>query len=149
MVVGLLVVATVPRLLNRAIKPDKIYPLYGIRYSVHRAIVTLTNNRSFKILFGDSSSIVHYLRYLGYRLPDVEQTGSNFGTHLKHENPYLSSVGSGTMVADGFRSSMPTTPARPFACPERRSDHTTSWGTSSPIRRKARRATTASSRRRP
>ncbi len=102
MLVGLLVVATLPRLLNRAIKPDKIYPLYGIRYSVHRAIVTFTNNRSFKILFGDSSSIVHYLRYLGYRLPDVEQTGSNFGTHLKHENPYLSSVGRGTMVADGL-----------------------------------------------
>ena len=44
----------------------------------------------------------HYLRYLGYRLPGVEQTGSNFGTQLKHENPYLSSVGSGTMVADGL-----------------------------------------------
>ncbi len=102
MLVGLLVVATVPRLLNLAIKPDKIYPLYGIHYSVHRAIVGMTNNRVFKTLFGDSSSIVHYLRYLGYRLPDVEQTGSNFGTQLKHENPYLSSVGSGTMVADGL-----------------------------------------------
>jgi non-ribosomal peptide synthetase-like protein len=102
MLVGLLVVATVPRLLNLAIKPDKTYRLYGIYYSVHRAIVGITNNRSFKTLFGDSSSIVHYLRYLGYQLPEVEQTGSNFGTQLKHENPYLSSVGSGTMVADGL-----------------------------------------------
>jgi non-ribosomal peptide synthetase-like protein len=102
MLVGLLVVATIPRLLNRAIKPDKIYPLYSLHYSIHRVITGLTNNRSFKILFGDSSSIVHYLRYLGYQLPDVEQTGSNFGTQLKHENPYLSSVGSGTMVADGL-----------------------------------------------
>ena len=102
MLFGLLIVATVPRLLNLAIKPDKIYPLYGIHYSVQRAIVGLTNNRVFKTLFGDSSSIVHYLRYLGYRLPDVEQTGSNFGTQLKHENPYLSSVGRGTMVADGL-----------------------------------------------
>jgi non-ribosomal peptide synthetase-like protein len=102
MLVGLLVVAIVPRLLNLAMKPDTTYRLYGIHYSVHRAIVSLTNNRAFKTLFGDSSSIVHYLRYLGYRLPDVEQTGSNFGTHLKHENPYLSTVGSGTMVADGL-----------------------------------------------
>jgi non-ribosomal peptide synthetase-like protein len=102
MLVGLVVLATFPRLLNLAIKPDKLYRLYGIHYSVHRVIVGMTNNRAFKTLFGDSSAIVHYLRYLGYRLPDVEQTGSNFGTHLKHENPYLSSVGSGTMVADGL-----------------------------------------------
>ncbi len=61
MLFGLLIVATVPRLLNLAIKPDKIYPLYGIHYSVQRAIVGLTNNRVFKTLFGDSSSIVHYL----------------------------------------------------------------------------------------
>ena len=102
LLVGLLVVATVPRLLNHAIKPDKIYRLYGVHYAVHRAIVGTTNNRFFKTLFGDSSSIVHYLRYLGYRLPQVEQTGSNFGTQLKHDNPYLSTVGSGTMVADGL-----------------------------------------------
>jgi non-ribosomal peptide synthetase-like protein len=100
--VGLLVVATVPRVLNLALKPDKIYRLYGVHYAVHKAIVGMTNNRFFKTLFGDSSSIVHYLRYLGYRLPGVEQTGSNFGTMLKHDNPYLSSVGSGTMVADGL-----------------------------------------------
>lgn len=53
-------------------------------------------------LFGDSSCIVHYLRYLGYDLSRIEQTGSNFGTEVKHETPYLSSVGSGTMVADGL-----------------------------------------------
>ena len=62
----------------------------------------MTNNRFFKTLFGDSSYIVHYLRCLGYDLSQVEQTGSNFGTMLKHDNPYLSSVGSGTMVADGL-----------------------------------------------
>ena len=31
-------VVTVPRLLNLAIKPDKVYRLYGFHYSVHRAI---------------------------------------------------------------------------------------------------------------
>ncbi len=102
MLFGLLVVATVPRLLNHAIKPNKVYRLYGLHYAAHRAIVSTSNNRFFKILFGDSSSIVQYLRYLGYRLPQVQQTGSNFGTQLKHDNPYLTTVGSGTMVADGL-----------------------------------------------
>ncbi|MET7921633.1 Pls/PosA family non-ribosomal peptide synthetase [Streptomyces avermitilis] len=100
--VGLLAVGTVPRLLNRAIKPGKVYPLYGFHYGIHRAIALITNRKFFATLFGDSSGIVHYLRYLGYDLSRIEQTGSNFGTEVKHENPYLSSVGTGTMVADGL-----------------------------------------------
>src|SRR3954453_8287848 len=32
----------------------------------------------------------------------IQQTGSNFGTMVTHESPYLSSIGSGTMVADGL-----------------------------------------------
>ncbi|MFD9220125.1 Pls/PosA family non-ribosomal peptide synthetase [Streptomyces sp. NPDC060064] len=99
---GLLVVGTVPRVLNLAIKADKAYPLYGFHYGIQRAIALMTNRKFFATLFGDSSSIVHYLRYLGYDLSRVEQTGSNFGTEVKHESPYLSSVGSGTMVADGL-----------------------------------------------
>ena len=77
--VGLLVVFTVPRVLNLFIKPDKVYPLYGFHYSVHRAITRLTNIKFQTALFGDSSYIVHYLRSLGYNLGRVEQTGSNFG----------------------------------------------------------------------
>src|SRR5882757_7768915 len=53
-------------------------------------------------IFGDSSAIVGYLRWIGYKLAPVTQTGSNFGTEVAHENPYLSHVGSGTMVADGL-----------------------------------------------
>ncbi|MFE4992510.1 Pls/PosA family non-ribosomal peptide synthetase [Streptomyces mirabilis] len=99
---ALLVVGTVPRLLSRALKPGKVYPLYGFHYGIQRAIVVMTNRKSLTTLFGDSSGIVHYLRYLGYDLSRVEQTGSNFGTELQHENPYLSSVGTGTMIADGL-----------------------------------------------
>ncbi|MDT0458867.1 phosphopantetheine-binding protein [Streptomyces sp. DSM 41527] len=99
---GLLLLTTVPRLLNRTITPGKVYPLYGFHYGVHRAITFMTNRRSLMRLFGDSSCIVHYLRCLGYDLSRIEQTGSNFGTEVKHETPYLSSVGSGTMVADGL-----------------------------------------------
>lgn len=84
---GLLVVGIVPRVLNRAIKPGKVYPLYGFHYGVQRAIALMTNRKSFNTLFGDSSGIVHYLRYLGYDLSRIEQTGSNFGTEVQHENP--------------------------------------------------------------
>ncbi|NUS83468.1 MAG: peptide synthetase [Streptomyces sp.] len=101
-VVGLAVVCTVPRLLNLFIKPDKVYPLYGFHYAAHRAIAGMTNLKFFTWFFGDSSYIVHYLRALGYDLSRVEQTGSNFGTEVRHETPYLVSVGSGTMVADGL-----------------------------------------------
>ncbi len=100
--IGLLFVATVPRLLNLFIKPDKVYPLYGFHDRVHRAITRMTGIKFFTHLFGDSSYIVHYLRWLGYDLSEVEQTGSNFGTEVGHETPYLSSIGAGTMVADGL-----------------------------------------------
>ncbi|MBT2388767.1 peptide synthetase [Streptomyces sp. ISL-1] len=101
-IVGLAVLFTVPRLLSAMVEPDKVYPLYGFHYSTHRAIARMTNIKFFAWLFGDSSYIVHYLRGLGYDLSHVEQTGSNFGTEVQHETPYLSSVGSGTMVADGL-----------------------------------------------
>lgn len=99
---GLLLVAVVPRLLNLMLRPDRVYRLYGFHYSVHRAVRMLTNVKFFNTIFGDSSSIVHYLRWIGYRLTAVEQTGSNFGTQVKHESPFQSTVGSGTMVADGL-----------------------------------------------
>ena len=100
--VGFAIAFIVPRLLNLAIKPDKVYPLYGFHYAVHRAIVRMTNRKFFNWLFGDSSYIVHYLHCLGYDLSQAEQTGANFGTEIQHETPYLSSVGRGTMVCDGL-----------------------------------------------
>ncbi|MFH9004795.1 Pls/PosA family non-ribosomal peptide synthetase [Streptomyces afghaniensis] len=99
---ALLVLATVPRLLGLLVRPGRTYPLFGFHYSVHRTIALMTNRKSLTRLFGDSSCIVHYLRWIGYRLTPVEQTGSNFGTAVKHESPYLSRVGTGTMVADGL-----------------------------------------------
>lgn len=101
-IVGLVFVFTVPRLLNHAIKPDKVYPLYGFHYALHRAITVMTNIKFFNRLFGDSSYILNYLRGLGYNLSYAEQTGANFGSELQHETPFLSSVGQGTMVCDGL-----------------------------------------------
>ncbi|MCE3556050.1 phosphopantetheine-binding protein [Pseudonocardia sp. RS11V-5] len=99
---GLLVVFTVPRLLAPFVRPDRVYPVHGWRYSLHRTITRLTNIRLFVYLFGDSSFIVGYLYVLGYRLGKVEQTGSNFGSNLNQETPFLTSVGRGTVVADGL-----------------------------------------------
>ncbi|MFF0968917.1 Pls/PosA family non-ribosomal peptide synthetase [Streptomyces sp. NPDC003703] len=101
-VLGVLALCTVPRLLRRLVRPDRVYPLYGFHYAAHRMMATFTNIRFFTWLFGDSSYIVPYLRGIGYDLSRVEQTGSNFGTEVQHQSPFLVSVGSGTMVADGL-----------------------------------------------
>ncbi|MFG2786396.1 Pls/PosA family non-ribosomal peptide synthetase [Streptomyces sp. NPDC048419] len=102
LVLGFAAVSVLPRLLSALLRPDRVYPLYGFHYSLQRTVARMTNIKFFKWLCGDSSYIVHYLRSIGYDLSHVEQTGSNFGTEVQHETPYLVSVGSGTMVADGL-----------------------------------------------
>lgn len=99
---GLLAVVTVPRVLNRLIEPDTVYPLYGLRYAAHRVIAGLGRLRFFPLLFGDSSYIVPFLSGIGVHLAPVVQTGSNFGSEVRTSNPFLTTVGSGTMVADGL-----------------------------------------------
>ena len=101
-VVGLLLMVAVPRVLDPLIKPDTVYPLYGFHDVVHRTIARLGTMKFFTFLFGDSSYIVHYLQWVGYRLSPVVQTGSNFGIEVMHAHPSLCAVGSGTMVADGL-----------------------------------------------
>jgi non-ribosomal peptide synthetase-like protein len=101
--VGLLAVGTVPRALGLFSKPDTVYPLYGFHYGVHRVMARVGRLEFFPLLFGDSSYIVHYLSWIGYRLSPVVQSGSNFGSEVTTSNPVLTSVGSGTMVADGLR----------------------------------------------
>jgi non-ribosomal peptide synthetase-like protein len=100
--IGLVFVVTVPRLLSAFIKPSAVYPLFGFRDRIHRAIVRMTGSRFFTHLFGDSSYITSYLRWLGYDQGEIVQTGSNFGLDVRQENPYMCIIGSGTMVADGL-----------------------------------------------
>jgi non-ribosomal peptide synthetase-like protein len=102
LLIGFVIVMTVPRLLNLAIRPDKVYRLYGFHYGIHRWIVRLTNAKVLSNLVGDTSWIVYYLRGIGYNLGKIIQTGANFGGNVKHESPYLSSIGTGTMVADAL-----------------------------------------------
>ncbi|WP_284691158.1 phosphopantetheine-binding protein, partial [Arthrobacter ipis] len=99
-VLTLVAVTTLPRVLNLALKPDTVYPLFGVRDAAARAVTRLTNSHMLQQLFGDSSYIVNYVQAIGYKLGKVQQTGSNMGTVFKHDNPFLSSIGTGTMIAD-------------------------------------------------
>jgi non-ribosomal peptide synthetase-like protein len=100
-IMGLLLITTVPRVLQPALKPDTVYPMFGLRHAAERAVARLTNSRFLPALFGDSSYVVHFVRAIGYHQPQVQQTGSNLGTMFKHDNPYLTEIGTGTMIADG------------------------------------------------
>jgi non-ribosomal peptide synthetase-like protein len=100
--VGLVIVGPAGRLLSRLLKPGRVYPLYGFRYTVLRAVTRISNIKFFNELFGDSSAIAGYLGYLGYRLKPLHQTGSNFGMEVKHDVPTLNVIGTGTLVSDGL-----------------------------------------------
>ncbi|MGI9404434.1 MAG: Pls/PosA family non-ribosomal peptide synthetase [Hyphomicrobium sp.] len=102
LLIGLLIIGLVPRLLMPFLARDKTYVLYGAHYVIYRAIAWLSNSPVHNLLFGDSNYIVTYFRWVGYRLIAVVQTGSNFGCSQRHDNPFLCSVGSGTMVSDGL-----------------------------------------------
>jgi non-ribosomal peptide synthetase-like protein len=102
LIAGLIVAGTVPRLLTPLLTPGRAYPLFGFHFTVQRLVSRWSNLNPFNLLFGDSVLITGYLRWLGYRLGRVEQTGSNFGTTFHHEIPALSVVGTGTMVSDGL-----------------------------------------------
>ena len=102
LVLGLLVMATIPRMLALLVRPNRVYRLYGSAYWALRTITRMTNSKFGTRVTGDSSYIVGYLRAIGYRFHKVEQTGSNFGTAVVHDSPFLCHVGSGTVVADGL-----------------------------------------------
>ena len=102
MVLGWLFVMTVPRFLNLFLTPGKVYPLYGMHHRISHSITRMTNVKFFTQLFGNSAYSVYYLRRLGYHVFRIKQTGSNFGDEVAHENPYLCSVGRGTVIADGL-----------------------------------------------
>ncbi len=99
---GCFFMVALPHVARLFVRPDKVYPLYGFHDALRRAVARLGQMKFFTFLFGDSSYIVPYLQWLGYRLSPVVQTGSNFGIEETHADPLLCSVGSGTMIADGL-----------------------------------------------
>jgi non-ribosomal peptide synthetase-like protein len=102
LLLGLGAVYVVPRLCNLFLEPGRDYPLYGVHYWLQRVVSASSNSQFFNLLFGDSSFIVSYMRFVGWKLNEVEQTGSNFGTNQRHDNPFLCEVGNYTMVSDGI-----------------------------------------------
>ena len=144
--IGFVVVVTVPRLLNLFITPDRVYRLYGFHYLVHRLIAALTNQKFFTELFGDSSYIVGYLRSIGYKLT----AGRADGVELRHGGAAREPVperggwrdrGGRRAVAHQRRLLQHVLPG--VAGVDRRA--TTSSATTSPTPRRAARATTACS----
>jgi non-ribosomal peptide synthetase-like protein len=100
---GLIYIGVAPRLLNRFLERDRTYVLYGFHYYIHQLIVRTSNSRFFNNVFGDSSYIVHYMTYIGWNLNTIIQTGSNFGSDQRHDNPFLCDIGTGTMVSGGLK----------------------------------------------
>jgi len=92
-----------PRIANFFMKEDKTYVMYGIHYIIFQMVHGLSNSKFFNDLFGDSSYITGYLKWIGWDLSTVVQTGSNFGTMQSHDNPLLCKIGTGTMVSDGLK----------------------------------------------
>ncbi len=99
---GLASIYVVPRLCMLFLTPGRVYPMFGLHYLLQGIISRGSNSHFFCVLFGDSSFIVTYMRYVGWKLNTVLQTGSNMGTNQRHDNPFLCNIGSGTMVSDGL-----------------------------------------------
>ncbi|MDC7784835.1 amino acid adenylation domain-containing protein [Rhodoplanes sp. TEM] len=101
-VTGLAGVWAVPRLARLFLKEGRTYSNYGLHAWLQGLTEKFSNSQFFNVLFGDASAIVHYMRFVGWNLNTVEQTGSNMGTNQKHDNPFCCEIGSGTMVSDGL-----------------------------------------------
>src|SRR4051794_26820287 len=102
MVLGLAAIYAIPRLCMLFLKPGVTYPAFGFHYLMQNIILRVSNSEFFCVLFGDSAFITSYMRFVGWNLNRVDQTGSNMGTNQRHDNPFLCNIGSGTMVSDGL-----------------------------------------------
>jgi non-ribosomal peptide synthetase-like protein len=102
LLLGLASVYAIPRLCMMFLKEGVTYPTFGFHYLLHTVVQRVSNSPFLCVLFGDSSFITTYMRYVGWNLNTVRQTGSNMGTNQRHDNPFLCNIGSGTMVSDGL-----------------------------------------------
>ncbi|MCZ0964299.1 Pls/PosA family non-ribosomal peptide synthetase [Paracoccus benzoatiresistens] len=102
LMLGLLLLYGLPRLLAFTIRDGEVYPLFGLHHFIFQTIGSVSNSAYFNGMLGDSSFIVGFLKFVGYRLDPVVQTGSNFGLSQVHEMPFMCRIGSGTMISDGL-----------------------------------------------
>ena len=101
--VGLAGLYALPRLAHAFLREGRVYPLYGFHHSMQRMVETFSNSAFFNLLFGDSVFIESYLRFVGWRLGGGDFAGSNFGCEQGQDNPFLCTIGRGTMASDGLR----------------------------------------------
>lgn len=116
---GLISVWLWPRVANFFMTEDKTYVRYGVHYIIFQMIHGLSNVKFFNDMFGDTVFITRYMKWIGWDLSTIVQTGSNFGTAQKHDNPLLCKIGSGTMISDGLQmlnGKMSTTSFKVSAC---------------------------------
>lgn len=99
---GLATIWLLPRIANFFMKEDKVYPIYGLHYILFKFVHAVSNVKFYNDLLGDSAFITSYLKWIGWDLSNVVQTGSNFGMMQQHDNPLLCKIGTGTMVSDGL-----------------------------------------------
>jgi len=97
-------IGVAPRLAMVALRPGEPFPLYGLRHFAARLIERAGASRTYNMLFGDSSFILHYLRFAGMRvdLSPESQTGSNFGLVQRFDNLFLTDFGKGAMASGGL-----------------------------------------------
>ena len=113
-VLGLVFIGTVPRFLNMFVEQNRTYVLYGFHYMIQKRIEAFSNSEFFNNVFGDSSAIVYYMRWVGWELNTIIQTGSNFGSDQRHDNPFMCDIGTGTMVSGGLKMINETMSASSF-----------------------------------
>lgn len=101
-VLALAVHLVVPRLLRWFLVSGKVYRLYGPHHLIAHMLTLFGYAPAFQVLFGDSSAIAHYFKSLGVRQPNMQQTGSNFGTLMAYDSPLDVEIGSGSMISDGL-----------------------------------------------
>ena len=101
--VWLAAVYVIPRLCMKVLRPGVTYTNFGFHYVLQSIIRGVSNSAFFCTLFGDASFITTYMRYVGWNLNKVIQTGSNMGCDQTHDNPFLCNIGSGTMVSDWLK----------------------------------------------
>ncbi|HXZ17501.1 MAG TPA: phosphopantetheine-binding protein, partial [Roseiarcus sp.] len=99
---SLAMVYAIPRIARPFLEAGRIYPLYGFHDATRRIVDGVGNSAFLNLLFGDSVFIDSYLRFVGWRLAAGEPTGSNFGCSQRQDNPFLCTVGAGTVASDGL-----------------------------------------------
>jgi non-ribosomal peptide synthetase-like protein len=99
---GLLGAAVLPRLAWLTMRSGREYRLHGFRHEMLLVIARWSNSRTFNLIFGDSSYILHYLKLIGWRVSLRGQTGSNFGLDQRHDVPFVTTAGDSSLASDGL-----------------------------------------------